>query len=236
MQTEAFVAKPKRLVKQVLKVLVLVGVCLAALFFVARLIWRFSGSNQWEFVQEVKGVKIYSLKAPGLDLKQFKGIVRVRSTLASIIKFMQDPEICPDVGCHDLKVIERVDDQLQYWSFRYSLPFPFQTREFVTRVQVSQNQQTKEVLMWVAAAPDKTPPHDCCFRVTDMNNTWRLTPLENGQVDIEYVINMNQGGFVPDLFLNVGTPRFMLLILPNLQGFLNREKYRDAKFDFIKGS
>jgi hypothetical protein len=69
-----------------------------------------------------------------------------------------------------------------------------------------------------------------------MNNTWRLTPLENGQVDIEYVINMNQGGFVPDLFLNVGTPRFMLLILPNLQGFLNREKYRDAKFDFIKGS
>src|SRR5215470_3967834 len=112
---EGSVAKPKKWGERLLKVLLIVGVSLAALFIVASLTWRFSGSNQWEFVEERNGVKVYSLKAPGSDLMQVKGIVQIRSTLAGPVKFMQDPDGCNDVGCHESKMIERVDDQLQYY-------------------------------------------------------------------------------------------------------------------------
>ena len=86
----------------------------------------------------------------------------------------------------------------------------------------------------VAAAPDKAPPNDCCFRVTEMNNTWRLTPLENGLVEIEYVFNTNMGGFMPALSLNTRRPKFVVSVLSKLQEFLDKKKYQDAKFDFIK--
>ncbi len=234
METENATVKRKTPVKKTLKILWLVGLSILTLFFAAHLIWRFSGSNQWKFVQERNGVKVYSLKTPGSDLQKWKGVIRVHSTLASLVKLFQDPYICLEVGCSAPKMIERVDDQQQYYYFQNKLPFPFHARDFVMRVQFYQNPQTKEVLVGVAAAPDKISPDNCCFRVTDMNNTWKFTPLADGQVEIEWVLNMNEGGFLPDALLNMMHPEVMYSFLPTMQGFVDREKYQNAKFDFIK--
>src|SRR5262245_43339004 len=91
-ENENTVAKTKRWVKRLLKVLLVLSVSLVGLYFVARVIWRVSGSNQWELVGERKGVTVYTLKAPGVDLELIRANLRVRSTLATIVKYMQDPE------------------------------------------------------------------------------------------------------------------------------------------------
>jgi hypothetical protein len=231
---ENSVAKIKKWSARLLKVLLIVGVSLVALYFVAHSIWRFSGSNQWEFVEEKNGVKVYTLKAPGLDSIQVRTVVQIRSRLSSIVAFMQDYSSCIPLGCIEPKLVERVDDQLQYYYFRYESPFPFQGREFVIKSQFYQNPHTKEVLMAIDAAPDKVPPNNCCFRVTDLNNRWRFTPLENGLVEIEATQKMNVGGFVPDLFLNRNRPKSLAKVLSRLEGLVNGEKYRDAKIDYIK--
>jgi hypothetical protein len=226
--------RPRTLSKKIANAVVILSVTLVALYFVASWIWKFSGSNRWELVGERRGVKVYSLKSPGADLTQVKGVVRVRSSMATLVKLMQDPNLCKDLGCKDSIVIKRVDDQLQYISFRYILPFPFHARDFVVRTEAYQNPHTKEVLLEFAAAPDKAPPNDCCFRVTDMNNTWRFTPVEKGLVEVEYIQNMNEGGFIPSLVLNRMRPKILFAILPRLQRFADREQYRNASFDFIK--
>jgi hypothetical protein len=219
---------------RITKAFVMLSVTLVALYFVASSVWRYSGSNQWELVGERKGVKVYSLKAPGADLTQVKGVVRVKASMASLVKLMQDPKLCKDLGCTDSVIVKRVDDQLQYSTFRYKLPFPFRPRDFVVRTEVYQNPMTKEVLLEYAAAPEKAPANNCCFRVTDMNNTWRFTPVGNGLVEIEYVQNMNEGGFIPNLALNTMRPKILFAVLPRLQRFADREEYRNARFDFIR--
>lgn len=219
--------------KKALKFASLAIVSLAVLLLVANLVWRFSGSNQWELVQDKNGVKVYSLKTPGSELLQIKGVVQVHSTLGGLVKFMQDPNVCADYGCYESYTVERVDDQLQYVTFRMDFPRPFQTREFVVRTQVHQDAHTKEVLLEYAAAPDKMPANACCFRVTDMNNTFRFTPRGNGQVDVEYVMNMNEGGFIPPPLLNRVRPKVSYRVLRVLQGLLEKHGYQDAKLDFI---
>jgi hypothetical protein len=174
------------------------------------------------------------LKTPGLDSIQVKGIVQVRSTLSGIVAHMQDYNGCIPLGCLEPKLVERMDDQVQYYFFRYERSFPYQDREFLIRAQFHQNPHTKEVLVNFDAAPDKLPLNDCCFRVTDLNNKWRLTPLENGLVEMEYTQKMNVGGFIPDLYLNMGRPRGMASVLSKMQSLLDKKKYQDAKFDFIK--
>lgn len=228
--------RPRTWVRRFVKIVARVSVTLMALFIVAHFGWRFSGSNKWEFVEERNGVKVYTLKSPGSDLLQVKGIVRVRSTLRGLMSFLMDPKTTTDYGYTEQRTIERVDDWLQYASFRLDLPFPFptRTREFVTRSQIHQDLRTKEVLMIAAAAPEKAPPNDCCFRVTEMNNTWRFTPLENGQIEIEYVNNTNMGGFIPNLLINTWKPKFMVEVLSKLQDLLDKKKSQDAKLDFIK--
>jgi len=227
-------AKPRTWVRRLVNVVARVSLVLVALFTVTRVVWRFSGSNQWELVRDQNGVKVYTLKSPGSDLIQAKGLTQVRSTMGGLVKFMMDPATCADAGCYEPRTIERVDDWLEYGSFRFDLPFPFQTREFVVRSQIHQDPRTKEVLLVFAAAPDKAPPNNCCFRVTEMNNTWRFTPLENGQIEVEFVLNSHAGGFAPDLLLNMQRPKFVIGVLSKLQDSLDRKKYKDAKLDFIK--
>jgi hypothetical protein len=232
--TENSVAKPKRWIKRVLKVLLVVSLSLVTLTFVVQLIWRFSGSNQWELVRDQNGVKIYTLKTPGLDSIQVKGMVRLRSTLSGMLTFMLDPGTCADYGCYDSYVIERVDDQILYSTFRTNLPFPFQTRQYVIRSQLHQDPQTKEVLLVNSAVPDKIPLNDCCFRVTAMNNTLRFKPLGNGEVDLEFIMNMNEGGYVPSLILSRMYPKVVYSVLRGMQRLLDREKYQNAKHNYIQ--
>jgi hypothetical protein len=234
MKTENSVAKPRTWVRRFFKVLLRAVVSLVALCFIAGAVWKFSGSNRWEYVGEKNGVKVYSLKEPGSDLTQTKAVLRVHSKLARLVKFIQDSESCVEFGCKDSHTLERVDDQLEYDYFRADLPFPFKPREYVIRTQFFQNPNTKEVLMEVAAAPDKIPPNHCCLRVTQMNNTMRLTPLGNGQIEVEYIVKQNDGGFLPHFLLNWMRPKVMFYGLPKLQGYLDKEKFRDAKFAFLK--
>jgi hypothetical protein len=228
------IAKPKKWIVRLFKIISIVAVSLVALFSVANVIWKFSGSNQWEFEFEKNGVKVYSLKAPGMDRIQVKGVVQVRSTLSHIVRYNQDPTVCAMTGCFESRVIERVDDQVQYNTFRYNFPYPYKPREYVVRAQFHQNPTTKEVLLVYAAAPDKLPPNSCCFRVTDMNNTWRFTPLENGLIEVEQVLNMSEGLFMPDWWSNRQKLESMAARLSTMEARWDKRKYQDEKFDFLK--
>jgi hypothetical protein len=233
MSNENSTTKARTWPKKVLKIIWIGCISLAALFFVVRLTWRFSGSNQWEFIGEQNGVKAYTLKEPGSDVKQVKGVMRLHSTMDQLVSLMQDPDICDDLGCTESRTLEWVDEQLQFDYFRLPLPFPLKTREFVVRTQYYRNPHNNEVILEVSAAPDKIPPNPCCFRVTEMNNTMRFTPLGNGEVEMEYIVKQNEGGFIPDLFVNLMRPNVMFYAMPRIREFVGRPKYQNAKFSFL---
>src|SRR5262245_40442726 len=233
-ENENTVAKTKRWVKRLLKVLLVLSVSLVALYFVARVIWRFSGSNQWELVGEKKGLKVYTLKSPGSDLMQIRANLRVRSKLATIVRYMQDLETAKYYCADWCGIGTEAGGQVAYNYVRYDYPFPFKPRDQALRISAFQNPDNKEVLVWVAAAPDKAPRNECCIRVTHMSNTWRCTPIGNGQVDIEIIINMADGGWMPDEFVNWNRTDFAFVALEDLQEVLDKENYRNAKLDYIK--
>ncbi|MBO0800143.1 MAG: hypothetical protein J2P31_15085 [Blastocatellia bacterium] len=226
-------ARPGTWVRRLVRVVALASVALVALYVAASLIWRFSGSNQWELARDQDGVKVYTLKAPGSDLIQAKGVTQVHSTLGGLVKLMTDPSTCDGAGCH-AESNNRVDEWLEYASFTIDLPFPFQNREFAIRSHIHQDPRTKEILVVVGAAPDRFPPNDCCFRVTEMNNTWRFTPLENGLVEVEFVYNLNLGGYIPVLLMNTQRPKRVADALLAMKDMLPKKKYQDAKLDYIK--
>jgi hypothetical protein len=103
----------------------------------------------------------------------------------------------------------------------------------VVKTQFHQNPSTKEVLLTFTATPDKLPPDDCCFRVTDMNNSFRFTPLENGMVELEYVRNMTEGLWTPDWWIGRQTVDHLTAMLSTVQRRLDKKKYQDEKLDFI---
>lgn len=228
---EVPVAKTKSLGRRIGKILFRTIVSLIVLAFFAQLIWKFTGSNQWEQVLNEDGIKVYTLKTPGTDVVQFRAVGKIHSTLAGVVAWMKNPDTCKVQGCTDSYEIERVGELLQYNYFQYDFS-PFGKRDFVIRSQFYQNPNNKEVLLTVAAVADKVPGRKGFLRVTDMNNKWRLTPLGNGDIEVEIENNLDFGGYAPMAAFNLRRPQSMKHILTHLQGWT--EKYQNAKFDFIK--
>jgi hypothetical protein len=231
--TDAPAVVPRSRGRRIFRGLFRTIVVILLLYCVARLVWRFSGSNQWKLVAERNGAKVYSLKQPGSDLAQVRGNVRVRSTMAGIVAWLRDPEACKDAGCYS-NTVDQVDNQIEYEYFRFNMRSPFKPRDFSLRAHFHQIPRTKELWAEYAAVPERVPPNDCCFRVTNMNTTWRFTPVGDGMVEAEYTMNMDWGGFIPDPLSNLAKPRYMLIQLRRMQGFLDKPKYQTAKYDFIQ--
>jgi hypothetical protein len=197
-----------------------------------QVIWKQSGSNQWELESQRDGITIYSMKSPGYAVKKFKTVFRIKGDLPAVVKMMEDPEVCDDIGCRDSKIVERVSPQVAYHSFVMDFPFPFQSREIVTKVSFSPVPQSKGLFIAFDAAPDKVPPSECCYRVKHMKNSWQFTPVDNGQLEVEYILDMDEG--VPSVLLNTMRPTFLRDVLVKFEGIINRPKYQNASYDFLK--
>ncbi|MET1256784.1 hypothetical protein [Aliikangiella maris] len=196
-------------------------------------IWKFSGSNTWELEIEKNGVKIYTIKTPGQDLKKVKGTVTVKATLNQIVDFLQDQDVCDDFSCLQAEIIERINSQFYYNSFRYPAPLFFKDREFVTQSHFVQDPKTLELFYYHTAAPGVIPPDDCCVRLSRFYVLWRFKPVGDGKVEIQFMRDFDFGGFVPNFLLNPNMGASAYSLLNRLQGLLDRERYKDARYDFV---
>jgi hypothetical protein len=218
------------------KLLIAALVVFAALLF-WQVVWIFSGSGNWEALSTEDGVTLYSQKVSGSTLERFKGVVKVHSSLRNLVALMTDPALCEDLGCHDWKIIESsagAASLTQYTTSQFDMPFNLKTREYVSREVYSQDSRTKVIRYELTATPEKIADKSCCVRVKHMNNSWQYTPLPNGDVEVEYVMDMDEGGFIPDVLKNFFHPQFLAGYLQGLQSLLKKEEGRHRSADFIQ--
>jgi hypothetical protein len=205
---------------------------------VAHFAWKYSGSNKWELALDKDGVKVYALKSPGSALKQFKAVTRIRTKLNSVVAAMTDTssEACSEFvpGCTSGEILEPLTSQSQYFiqSYRVDFPRPFSPRDLVIKTQFSQDLQSKAVFVQCTALPDRLPRNACCFRVTNMHNSWRYTPLENGELEVEFLGNYDIG--IPYPMFNRVIPGALHDLLLHLEGFFNKDKYQHTEFAFAQ--
>lgn len=234
--------KPGALKKLGGKLLLVSGGILSA-GWVASTAWISSGSSQWELELDKDGIQVYSLKAPGSNVKQFKGVVRGPYTQSQIVaSLMLDNDSLENCKawipvCMDLTVLEPYNDKAQgdavLWTLEMMPPL-FANREYAIKTRAAQDPKTKVVHIDIMAAPSKLAPNDCCLRITHIHNRWQISPAKDGQVEIQLVQDFSMGGFFPDLLVNIsGVEETYKLFHESLPGLVNKEKYLKARFDYI---
>ena len=232
-----------RSLKKAGKALLFGAASLIAVAYAAGAAWTLSGSSKWELEIDKDGVQVYSFKAPGSYLKQFKGVTRARYTQSQVVaSLMLDNDSlqnCKDwiPVCVDLKVLEPYNDKAQGDSVLWTLellPPLFKNREYVIKSHAAQDPMTQVVSVDIMAAANKVPLHDCCVRIAHIHNRWQVSPVQQGMVEVQLVQDFSMGGFLPDLLLNLGgaeeTYKLFHDALPRL---VDKERYRAASFDYI---
>ena len=238
MSEENIARKPGTRTRAVLKFLAIGCIVVLVLAGAAHLLWKYSGSNKWELEREKNGVRIYSMKIPGRSLKDWKAVRRIKLTLNGAVAAMSSTETeeCAAwaPGCVSVQSIQAWNPQnLNYIHlYRIALPSPFSPREVLIKAQASQDPISKAVSMEFLAHPDDLPRNQCCFRITEMRNVWRFTPLENGEMEVELHLHGDQG--VPYPIINHFMPPILYRLFFHLQQRLSKEKWQSMRFDSIK--
>lgn len=204
-------------------------------------LWKKSGSGQWKLKSDKKQMKVYTLKVPGETWLKIKIIGRLNARLASILTLMRNPDAAADVGMFDSHYLEGsdpvkdgIDPKLVYYTFKQKLFPPFKHREFVVRSEFSQDPVNKEMKFNFVGVPDKLPIDKRYHRVTQMHNKWRYTPLENGEVEYEFIYDaVDPGGYFPYALANWLIPSMLPYAFAKMPKILNKEKYRDAQVDYV---
>ena len=223
--------KSRGRVRKSLKLLLYGAAALVAIAIVAHLGYTYSGSAQWENLGVRDGVTVYSMKSPGASLRTFKAVWKIRSTLTKFAMFAQDETL--DLGNYGVREFDQDDKtHVIYSVWKHDFPWPFKPREFVTRNEFSQDSKTKAFLYKVIAAPDKVPPDECCHRIAVMNNSWLLTPLGNGEISVEWIVDMDVG--LPYFVTNPMLADVMYSFAPQVQKLLDAEKNYNGYYDWIE--
>lgn len=232
--------KPKgrfrRILRRVLRGTLALLMILVVAATVAHFAWKYSGSNQWEKSTERHGVTLYTKKVPGETIYKFKAVWKVRTRLSQFVMWVNDTNstaMRKNTGLNDLKILEYTDRRSVS---AYKQPFgdPLKMRQFVIQTEISQDPKTQAILYTVRGVPDRIPPDDCCVRIPVMDNYWKLTPLKGGEVEVEWFCDMALGGAVPYAMQNKVMPQGMLNFAKRVGGFVNRPKYKDARYDWIQ--
>jgi len=212
-------------------------IALAVLLTGAHFAWKASGTGEWKLVMQKEGVNIYERKQPGDTLKTYRAETRIKSTLARAVGAMMDRtvEACAEwnAGCVSGQEVEPWNEHERYYIhyFRMNSPAPMAPREFLLRAQFTPDADDKSVFIQYTAMPDKLPLNDCCHRVTRMNNSWKFTPLGDGELDVEFYQDLDAG--IPYFVYNLAAPGFVydgLALLPKL---VNKEKYDHERISFL---
>jgi len=214
----------------------LAAVALVAVLVIAHVAWNRSGSNQWELAIDENGVKVWTLKTPGSNVVMVKATTTIQSRLAGMVKLLEDLESCVDAQCYDAKVIEPVQSvpgrYAAYIRFKFDVP-GFNTQDFVLFQEHYQDPASKKLEINLLAAPNRIARDECCVRVKHLHNNWKITPRQNGRLDIEFTQDTDMEGlpyFLVNFALKAGTHE----IMSGMQKLMDMDKYKHAKVDYIQ--
>jgi hypothetical protein len=213
-------------------------VVVPAILAASHFAWKYQGSSQWQAVIAKNGITVYSRKTPGSVLKDWRAVMRLRTTLNGAVAAMTSTETadCAEwyPGCESVQSVQPWNSrELTYIHlFRGKYPAPYSPREMVVKARAFQDPQSKAAMVEFVARPNDLPGNECCVRITEYHNTWRFTPLENGESEVELIVHMDQK--LPYFLVNRVAPGALYKLFCRLPGLLDKEKWQHARFDSIK--
>lgn len=229
--------------KTIGKVVLFGSALFIVLIFVANTFWIISGTDEWKLEIDRDGVQVYSYKESGSYNKIFKSVMNSDFTPSQIVGALVLDNHSLDnckawiPECMELKVVEPYNDKMQgdvvLWTLEL-MPALFSSREYLIKTHANENSKTKIVTIDVMAGGNKLPLNKKTVRISHIHNRWQMTPLDSGQIELQLIQDFSMGGFFPEFLLNlVGAEEAHKLFAKQLPELVNKEKYRNASFDYI---
>ena len=183
--------------------------------------------SDWELKSETDNIEVYTRKLEGEKFKEIKILTQCKTSLNAIMAAFDDTEGHKDwvYKSPESYTVERVDDQTLIYYIKSDLPFPATDRDLVIKYTWTQDPETKIISTMSEGVVGKVEEYDANIRVKDFVSTYKLTPQENGWIDIEYYAKMDPAGKLPAWLVNLAVTSGPIKTMEQLFEIIESGKY-----------
>jgi len=190
-------------------------------------------SKDWKLKKNENGIEVYTRYAENSPLKEVRVITEVQSSLSAIIALLLDVKNYPNwiYSCSEASILSVTNDHDEYHYQVTHLPWPLSNRDMIWHFKIEQEETMKIVTVANTSQPDYIPAKKGIVRVKRVESNYKLTPLNNGKIKVEFEIFVDPGGNIPAWLINAN---IVTAPYKTMVGMINQlPNYQKASFPFI---
>jgi START domain len=189
----------------------------------------------WKLKSDKEGIQIYSSPFADSKIKALKVICSAQASLSQITAVLLNVGEQDDWFYHTKSIVlKQVSPTELYYYAELHFPFPFDNRDFVEHILLSQNPVSKIVTMEVQNLPDFIPPKKDLVRVIQSHCNWVIKPVSKNLILIEFTLFADPGGSIPSWLVNMMSSYGPFETFKKLKTELQKPEYAGVTFPYIK--
>jgi hypothetical protein len=181
--------------------------------------------SSWVLRKEKDGIFVYDLKTDTSKFNSIKVETELNGRVEDLISLLMDVGSHKDwaYGTKSATVLKRLSDrEIIFYKVINSPGLVVSDRDVVIRLKIMRDPGTKTVNVKSVAVPDYIPPKQNLVRVPLSNEIWTIVPLPNQKIRIHYLLQVDPGGALPPLLVNMFVARGPFETFSNLRDLLKK--------------
>ena len=191
--------------------------------------------EDWKLKKDKNGIQVYSRKTPNFKFDELKVDCIFEGKMSQLAAVILDVNNQYQWVYKTAKseILKQVTDADLFYYSEIECPWPFDNRDLIARMTITQNTSTKILSIVAKSVDDYLPRKKNLVRVKYSSALWTITPLSNAQFKVEYKIQIDPGDGVPAWILNMFATNGPYESFKNLKDKIMLPAYAAAKFPFI---
>jgi hypothetical protein len=180
----------------------------------------------WELAKNKNGVIVHTREVENSALKEFRGKVIIQSTVEDALELIKAPSSYT-AWLHDCKSAELLKSNSKEEWFVYlrnGAPWPVNDRDVIFKSNLTKDSKGEVIIRFNESTALSKPIPDGVVRIPKMKGLWKVTPLEDGKIQVIYQAHTDPGGSIPEFAANIAVVDIPYNTLFNLKKKLASKK------------
>ena len=190
----------------------------------------------WALKKDKDNIKVYTGTTPNSAFKSVRVTCILPGTLSQLTALLLDVDAHKDwvYSTKHSYLVKQVSPWQQIYYSEIDLPWPLANREIVVIMDIMQDPVSKMLIVKIENAENtRIAVKNGTVRVPASSVTWKVTPLKNNNLSVEYFGQADPGGSVPAWAANSFCTKGPFETFKNLRKLIVSPEYAKASFDFI---
>ncbi len=208
-------------------------VALAALFLSSAA----SAQGKWEVITREQGVVVSEKEVAGRDLPIFKGTTTINASVVEILAVLDDTSRNTQWmhQCMDARMLKQINDLERIVYNRTDAPWPVDDRDVVIRSKLTIDRENRKVIVRFNSIQSPLMPEvSDAVRMPTLKGHYIFTILDFTKTQVEYQIDADPGGMLPDWLISATSKEIPLNTLVNMRNQVEKTRKSGIYKDFVK--